>query len=62
MQYPKLKGGSLCCEGIPYITVCDKAIGQGSAEAKRVAQCIRDVIQNNKVSLLFLPLITTFLA
>ena len=48
MQYLKLKGGSLCCEGIPYITVCDKAIGQGSAEAKRVAQCIRDVIQNNK--------------
>lgn len=48
MQYPKLKGGSLCCEGIHYIAVCDKAIGQGSAEAKRVAQCIRDVIQNNK--------------
>jgi len=48
MHYPKLKGGYLACEGVNYLAICDKAVGLGSAEAKRVAQCIRDVIQNNK--------------
>jgi hypothetical protein len=47
MQYPKLKGGSLCCEGINYLAICDKAVGLGSAEANKVARFIRDVIANN---------------
>ena len=44
MLYPKLKGGSLGCEGVNYLEVCDKAKGLGSAEANKVAQCIRDVM------------------
>ena len=44
MLYPKLKGGSLGCEGVNYLEVCDKAKGLGSTEANKVAQYIRDVI------------------
>ena len=44
MLYPKLKGGSLGCEGVNYLEVCDQAKGLGSTEANKIAQCIRDVI------------------
>ena len=47
MLYPKLKGGSLGCEGVNYLEVCDKAKGLGSTEANKVAQCIRDVMADN---------------
>ena len=33
MLYPKLKGGSLGCEGVNYLAVCEKAMGPGSIEA-----------------------------
>jgi hypothetical protein len=44
MLYPKLKGGSLGCEGVNYLAVCEKAIGPGSLEANKVARSIRAVI------------------
>jgi hypothetical protein len=44
MLYPKLKGGSLGCEGVNYLAVCDKAMGSGSIEANKVARSIRAVI------------------
>ncbi len=44
MLYPKLKGGSLGCEGVNYLAVCEKAMGQGSEEANKVARSIRAVI------------------
>ena len=47
MLYPKLKGGSLACEGVNYLNVCEKAMGPGSKEANIVARSIRDVIANN---------------
>ena len=47
MLYPKLKGGSLGCEGINYLAVCEKARGPGSEEANKVARSIREVIAEN---------------
>ena len=47
MLYPKLKGGSLGCEGVNYLAVCEKAMGPGSIEANKVARSIRDVIAEN---------------
>jgi hypothetical protein len=47
MLYPKLKGGSLGCEGVNYLAVCEKAKGPGSEEASKVARFIRDVIAEN---------------
>jgi hypothetical protein len=44
MLYPKLKGGSLGCEGVNYLAVCEKAMGPGSEEANKVARAIRAVI------------------
>ena len=44
MLYPKLKGGSLGCEGVNYLAVCEKAMGLGSEEANKVASFIRAVI------------------
>ena len=44
MLYPKLKGGSLGCEGVNYLAVCEKVIGPGSVEANKVARSIRAVI------------------
>ena len=44
MLYPKLKGGSLGCEGVNYLAVCEKAMGLGSEEANKVARSIREVI------------------
>jgi hypothetical protein len=44
MLYPKLKGGSLGCEGVNYLSVCEKAFGPGSEEANKVARSIRAVI------------------
>jgi hypothetical protein len=43
MLYPKLKGGSLGCEGVNYLAVCEKAMGSGSIEANKVARAIREV-------------------
>jgi hypothetical protein len=43
MLYPKLKGGSLGCEGVNYLAVCEKAMGPGSEEANKVARAIRAV-------------------
>ena len=43
MLYPKLKGGSLGCEGVNYLAVCEKAMGSGSIEANKVARAIRAV-------------------
>jgi len=43
MLYPKLKGGSLGCEGVNYLAVCEKAMGSGSIEANKVARSIRAV-------------------
>ena len=45
--YPKLKGGSLGCEGVNYLEVCEKAMGLGSEEAYKVAISIRHVIADN---------------
>ncbi|QWD10790.1 hypothetical protein G6713_08985 [Polynucleobacter paneuropaeus] len=45
--YPKLKGGSLGCEGVNYLAVCEKAMGPGSEEANKVARSIREVIATN---------------
>jgi len=47
MLYPKLKGGSLGCEGVNYLAVCEKAIGPGSEDANKVARAIRTVIAEN---------------
>ncbi|WP_353202063.1 hypothetical protein [Polynucleobacter sp.] len=47
MLYPKLKGGSLGCEGVNYLAVCEKARGLGSEEANKVARSIREVITEN---------------
>jgi hypothetical protein len=47
MLYPKLKGGSLGCEGVNYLAVCEKAMGSGFIEANKVARSIRDVIAVN---------------
>ena len=47
MLYPKLKGGSLGCEGVNYLAVCEKAMGPGSIEANKVARSIREVIAEN---------------
>jgi hypothetical protein len=44
MLYPKLKGGSLGCEGVNYLAVCEKAMGHGSEDANKVARAIRAVI------------------
>ena len=44
MLYPKLNGGSLGCEGVNYLAVCEKAMGLGSEEANKVARSIRAVI------------------
>ncbi len=44
MLYPKLKGGSLGCEGVNYLAVCEKVVGPGSEEANIVAKSIREVI------------------
>ena len=48
MLYPKLKGGSLGCEGVNYLEVCDQAKGLGSTEANKVARCIREVMAEHK--------------
>ncbi|QWD17892.1 hypothetical protein G6700_09380 [Polynucleobacter paneuropaeus] len=45
--YPKLKGGSLGCEGVNYLAVCEKAMGPGSEEANKVAKFIRSVLAEN---------------
>jgi hypothetical protein len=47
MLYPKLKGGSLGCEGVNYLAVCEKAMGPGSIEANKVAKFIRSVLAEN---------------
>ena len=47
MLYPKLKGGSLGCEGVNYLAVCEKAMGLGSEDANKVARAIRVVIADN---------------
>ena len=47
MLYPKLKGGSLGCEGVNYLEVCEKAMGPGSKEANNVAKFIRSVLADN---------------
>ena len=47
MLYPKLKGGSLGCEGVNYLAVCEKAMGPGSEEANKVAKFIRSVLAEN---------------
>ena len=47
MLYPKLKGGSLGCEGVNYLAICEKAMGSGSEEANKVARSIRAVIAEN---------------
>ena len=47
MLYPKLKGGSLGCEGVNYLAVCEKAMGPGSIEANKVAKFIRSVLADN---------------
>ena len=44
MLYPKLKGGSLGCEGVNYLAVCEKAMGPGSEDANKVGRAIRAVI------------------
>jgi hypothetical protein len=44
MLYPKLKGGSLGCEGVNYLAVCERAMGSSSVEANKVARAIRAVI------------------
>ena len=50
MLYPKLKGGSLGCEGVNYLAVCEKAMGPGSIEANKVAKFIRSVlVENTKI-------------
>ena len=45
--YPKLKGGSLGCEGVNYLAACEKAMGPGSKEANNVAKFIRSVLADN---------------
>jgi hypothetical protein len=45
--YPKLKSGSLGCEGVNYLAACEKAMGQGSKEANNVAKFIRSVLADN---------------
>jgi len=47
MLYPKLKGGSLGCEGVNYLAACEKAMGPGSKEANNVAKFIRSVLADN---------------
>jgi len=47
MLYPKLKGGSLGCEGVNYLAVCEKAMGPGSIEANKVAKFIRSALADN---------------
>lgn len=47
MLYPKLERGKLVCEGVNYLTVCDKA-GETSEDARKVAKGIREVILDNK--------------
>lgn len=47
MLYPKLKGGSLGCEGINYLAVCEKAMGPGSIEANIVAKFIHSSLADN---------------
>ena len=47
MLYPKLKGGSLGCEGVNYLAVCEKAMGPGAEDANKVARAIRAVIAEN---------------
>ena len=52
MLYPKLERGKLVCEGINYLTICDKA-GETSEDARKVAKGIREVILDNKKELNF---------
>ncbi len=47
-NYPKLKHGKLACEGINYLAVCDNA--KNSDSAVKIAQFIRDVVQDNTKS------------
>jgi hypothetical protein len=47
-SYPKLKHGELACEGISYLAVCENA--KQSESAAKIAQCIRDVVQDNTKS------------
>ena len=47
MLYPKLMGGSLGCEGVNYLAVCEKAMGLGAEDANKVARAIRAVIAEN---------------
>ena len=45
--YPKLDRSKLVCEGVNYLTVCDKA-GETSEDARMVAKGIREVVLDNK--------------
>ena len=47
-NYPKLKHGELACEGINYLAVCENA--KQSDSASKIAQFIRDVVQDNTKS------------
>jgi len=48
LNYPRLKHCELACEGINYLTVCDNA--KNSDSAVKVAQFIREVVQDNTKS------------
>ena len=48
LNYPKLKHGELACEGINYLAVCENA--KNSESAIKIAQFIRDVMQDNTKS------------
>ncbi len=47
-NYPRLKHGELACEGINYLALCDNA--KNSDSAVKIAQFIRDVVQDNTKS------------
>ena len=48
LNYPQLKHGELACEGINYLAVCENA--KNSESAIKIAQFIRDVMQDNTKS------------
>ena len=47
-NYPKLNHGKLACEGINYLAVCENS--KQSESAAKIAQFIRDVVQDNTKS------------
>jgi len=47
MLHPKLKQGTLGCEGINYLKLCDNAKGATSEGARNIANHIREVMNDN---------------